>query len=240
MDWRGDQEFQMKIDASYREASKVLSAVSYFAGLDPQSLETISRSASPRTYDPNQLVILEGEPASGLYVVQTGWLKVSKIAIDGREQILQLLGSSEVFNAVSVFTGAPNAASVTALETTRLWVISRDTMLKLLDANPRMARLIIQDLAGRVTHLITLVEDLSLRTVEARLARLLLEQSSGETVHRKKWATQTEIASRLGTVPDVLSRTLRKMAERGLIQISRQEIQILDRQELESIAMIEG
>jgi CRP/FNR family transcriptional regulator len=229
----------MRTDTSFQEASKVLSAVSYFAGLDQRTLETIIRTARPHDYDPDQLVILEGEPASGLYVVQYGWLKVSKIAVDGREQILLFLGMGEVFNAVSVFTEAPNPASVTALESVRLWVISRDTMLRILDTNPHMARLIIQDLAGRLTHLVSLVEDLSLRTVEARLARLLLEQSVGEAVQRRKWATQTEMASRLGTVSDVISRTMRKLAERGTIQMTRNEIQILNRAELEKLAMID-
>lgn len=219
-------------------ATKLLASVSYFKSLDPQTFESVARSARSQDYDPGQLVILEGEPASGLYVVQSGWLKVSKIAMDGREQILQFLGSGEVFNAVSVFTGAANPASVTALEATRLWMISRSIMLQLLDANPKLARIIIQDLAGRVMHLISLVEDLSLRTVEARLVRLLLEQSVGETVPRQKWATQNEIAARLGTVPDVVSRTLRKLSDRGLVQIDRKEIRILDRQELEKIAMV--
>lgn len=230
----------MEKEPSSQKAIKILSTVPYFSGLDPRTIETISRSASPQVFDPGQLVILEGEPASGLYVVQSGWLKASKIAIDGREQILQFLGNGEVFNAVSVFSGASNAASVTALETTFLWKISRIEMLKLLDSNPPMARLIIQDLAGRVIHLISLVEDLSLRTVEARLARLLLEQSSGDRVHRRRWATQTEMASRLGTVPDVVSRTLRKLSDRGLIEVARNEIRILDRPQLEGIAMIEG
>jgi CRP/FNR family transcriptional regulator len=229
----------MKIDTSFEEASKIISAVSYFVGLDSRTLERIVQSASPHNYDSDQLVILEGEPASGLFIIQYGWLKVSKIAMGGREQILQFLGAGEVFNAVSVFTDAPNPATVTALEETRLWVIRRQTLLQLLDTNPRMARSIIQDLAGRITHLISLVEDLSLRTIEARLARLLLEQSVGEVVQRQKWATQTEIASRLGTVPDLVSRTMRKLVERGLIQISRNEIIILNRAELEKIALIE-
>ena len=229
----------MRIDASFQEASEVLSAVPYFKGLDQKTFEIIVRSAIPYNYDPDQLIVLEGEPATGLYVVQSGWLKVSKIAIDGREQILQFLGKGEVFNAISVLTEALNPASVTALEATRLWIIRRNTMLQLLDTNPRMARLIIEDLAGRLTHLISLVEDLSLRTVEARLARLLLEQSLGDTVERKKWATQTEMASRLGTVSDVISRTMRKLVERGLIQMTRNEIQILNRAELEKIAKIE-
>jgi CRP/FNR family transcriptional regulator len=228
----------MEKSAKNLEPGKALSTVTYFTGLDPRTFETVLQAARLQEYDPDQLVILEGEPASGLYVVQSGWLKVSKIAIDGREQILQFLGSGDVFNAVSVFTGTPNPATVTALEATRLWKISRSVMLQLLDANPKLARLIIQDLAGRVTHLISLVEDLSLRSVEARLVRLLLEQSVGNVVPRQKWATQTEIAARLGTVPDVVSRTLRKLSDRGLIRLSRQEIQILDRPELDKIAMV--
>jgi CRP/FNR family transcriptional regulator len=159
----------MRINTSFQEAGEVLAAVSYFTGLDQRTFETIVRSASPHNYDPDQLVILEGEPASGLYVVQYGWLKVSKIALDGREQILQFLGKGEVFNAVSVFTEEPNPASVTALEATRLWIISRNTMLGLLDTNPRMARLIIRDLADRLTHLISLV-NLSCEQLK-RLAR---------------------------------------------------------------------
>ncbi len=230
----------MRLTSSIQDARKVLSNVPYFKGLDSDTFETIVKSAYRQDYEPGQLVILEGEPASGLYIVQSGGLKVSKIALDGREQTLQLLGDNEVFNAVSVFTGAVNQATVTAMEPTRLWIIGRERMLQLLDSNPPLARLIIQDLAGRVSHLISLVEDLSLRSVEARLARLLLEQAVQDVVPRKKWATQTEIAARLGTVSDVVSRTLRKMQERGLIQIARQEIQILNRPELELIAMIDG
>lgn len=230
----------MKENPASPEAREILAAVSYFRGLDPRAFESVIRSAFSRDYEPGQMVILEGEPASGLFVVQHGWLKVSKIAVEGREQILQFLGGGEVFNAVSVFSGAPNQATVTALEATRLWIIRRETMLHLLDTNPQIARWIIQDLAGRISHLIGLVEDLSLRTVEARLARLLLEKANRDWVDRKSWGTQNEIASRLGTVPDVVSRTLRKMAERGLIEIARSEILLLNRPELEAIARIES
>jgi len=77
-----------------------------------------------------------------------------------------------------------------------------------------------------------LVADLSLHTVTARLARLLLEQAEGDVLHRHSWATQAEMAARLGTVPDVLSRALRGLVEAGLIQVQRHQIQILDRQGL--------
>ena len=96
----------------------------------------------------------------------------------------------------------------------------------------------MQDFAGRVVHLVRLVEDLSLRSVEARLARLLLEQAEGETIPRQRWATQAEMAARLGTVPDVVNRTLRKLAETGIIKVERHQIQIMDKDGLLSIAQV--
>jgi CRP-like cAMP-binding protein len=227
----------MKVDS--QEAEPALRAVPYFAELPPDLLKPIAQTAIRRNYDPGQVVILEGEPAFGLYIVQDGWLKAVKIALDGREQTLQFLGPGEIFNAVSVFTDAANPATVSALEQSVLWVVPRDAMLRLLDSYPRLARQVIQNLAGRMLHLLALVEDLSLRTVEARLARLLLEQAEQATVARQRWATQAEMASRLGTVPDVISRVLRKFSEEGLIEVARRQIKILDHSVLEARAMIE-
>jgi len=77
-----------------------------------------------------------------------------------------------------------------------------------------------------------------LRKVEGRFARLLLEEAQGNVIQRKKWATQTEMAARLGTVPDVISRTQRKMTELGILQVGRGEITILDREKLLAMASV--
>jgi CRP/FNR family transcriptional regulator len=97
----------------------------------------------------------------------------------------------------------------------------------------------MESMADRVTDLVILAADLSLRTVESRLAKLLLEQAEGDVIERRRWATQTEMAGHLGTVPDVLSRVMRELTREGLIEVSRQEIRILDRSELSKRAMIE-
>lgn len=222
-----------------QNAMRLFSTIPYFKELDEQTLQTLVANAVLRQYDAGQLVILEGEPSVGLYIIEDGWLKVSKIARDGREQTLQFLGRGEAFNAIGVFTDQPNPATLTALEPARIWLVYREAVLNLLDTHPPLARLVIQDLAGRVLHLLELVEDLSLRTVEARVARLLLQHSIAGQVSRRRWATQNEMASRLGTVPDVIGRTLRRLSEQGLIQVSRNDIQILDRGGLEIIAAIE-
>jgi CRP/FNR family cyclic AMP-dependent transcriptional regulator len=221
------------------EVIRLLAAATFFQGLDRATLELVAQTAVEHLYQPDQLVILEGELSLGLLIIQWGRLKASKVALDGREQILELLGAGDLFNAVSVFANQPHPATVTALESSKIWMIPQEAMLQLLEANPRLARGVIQNLAGRVLHLVALVEDLSLRSVEARLARLLLEKSVDGVIARRRWATQTEIAARLGTVPDVISRSLRKLANQGLIQIDRHTIRILDRPKLVALAKLE-
>lgn len=207
----------------------VLTNVPYFAELDSDTVEAIARTAVRRAYDTDQIVFLEGEPCAGLYVVQEGWLKAIKLSPEGREQILTFLGPGEDFNALSVFVGRPNPATVITLEPTTLWLVPRETMLELLAERPELARLVIQKLAGRVLHLLALVEDLSLRSVEARVANFLLDTADGDVVHRHRWTTQAALAGRLGTVTDVLNRALRGLAEEGLIHVERDRIVILDR-----------
>jgi CRP-like cAMP-binding protein len=214
----------------------LLKTISYFSNLDSRALDILARSAIRRKYDAGQVVLIEGEPCPGLYIIESGWLKAVKIGLDGREQVLQMLQAGEAFNAISVFTDAPNQASVSALEPSLIWLIPREVLLRLMDEHPQLMHQVVRDLAGRVMHLVRMVEDLSLRSVEARLARLLLEQSQGESVQRRRWATQAEMASRLGTVPDVVNRALRKLSEEGLIHVERHQIQILDKEGLKTVA----
>ena len=226
-----------KSDATHT-AAEALAAVASLEGLDAATLDAIAHAAVKREYDASQVVFLEGEPCAGLYVVQDGWLKAVKTSPNGREQVMRFVGPGEVFNEIGVLVGDANLVTVIALEAATVWIIRRDTLLRLMDEYPRLARTITQNLGKRVLHLISLVEDLSLRTVEARLARVLLEQSTEEVLQRHRWTTQTEMASRLGTVPDVLNRALRSLVEEGLIQMERHQIRILNRQRLEAKAMM--
>lgn len=220
------------------KTGSILKAVSYFSALDHATIHQLSRSAIRREFHAGQVVLLEGEPCADLYIVESGWLKVVKIGLDGREQVLQMLKAGDAFNMISVFTDAPNQATVTALETSHTWIIPRQSLLRLMAEQPAFAHQVVKDMAQRVMHLIRMVEDLSLRSVEARLARLLLEQAQGNLIRRQRWATQAAIAARLGTVPDVVNRTLRKMSEEGVILVERHQIQILNADTLKVIAQV--
>ena len=229
----------MRDNRAHSLAIEALSSVPYFQGLEDSTLQAIARAAIARRYEVGATVFLQGDPCAGLYVVQEGWLKSVRMSPAGREQVVRFLGPGETFNEVSVLADAPNQATVIALEPATVWLIRREELARLLETDLRLARAVTRHLAGRVLHLLTLVEDLSLRTVEARLARLLLEQAGEGRIQRRRWATQAEMAARLGTVPDVLNRALRKLGDEGLIHVERHQIQILDRQGLEARALRE-
>jgi CRP/FNR family transcriptional regulator len=221
------------------KAAQALSGVSHFAELDDHVLQALSKAALPRAYRPDQTVFVEGEPCTGLYVVEEGWLKAVKMSVEGREQVLRFVGPGEVVNEVGVFADTRNPATAIALEPTTVWLIRRQTILRLMQQEPGFAHSVAQSLARRVLHLVSLVEDLSLRTVEARLARLLLERAENRALQRQRWATQAEMAARLGTVLHVVNRALHELAGEGLIQVERHQIRLLDPEGLKERAMID-
>ena len=143
-----------------------------------------------------------------------------------------------MFNVAGVPVDVNNQAAVMAMEPATVWVVNRTALLEIMRSRADLALAFARDLAHRLIHLMGLVEDLSLRPVVARLARILLEQSTGEIMHRRQWSTQAEMAAQLGTVPDVVHRALRNLSHEGLIQVERRRIRILDRSGLESKAML--
>lgn len=213
-----------------------IASVTYFAGLDERALASIAAVAVLHHYAAGEIVFLEGEPCRGMYIVQSGLLKGLIASLGGREQIIRLLGPGEVFNDHGVLLReGRNLVTVQAIEASALWMIDRESLLTLIKQHPLICLTISQNLASRVVHLMKLVEDLSLRTVEGRVARLLLEQPAGD-LKRRRWATQAEMASRLGTVPDVINRALHKLEAEGLIRIVRHLIEIVDHIRLEQKA----
>jgi CRP/FNR family transcriptional regulator len=149
------------------------------------------------------------------------------------------LGPADVFNEIGLLTDGRNRVTVQALEDSTVWVIERKLMLQLMDEYPKICKSITRTLAERVMDLIKLVEDLSLRTVKSRMARILLENSVNGIINRRRWMTQTEMAARLGTVLDVVNRALNTLMEDGLIHVDRQRIQIMDKNKLEELAILE-
>ncbi|MEW5829043.1 MAG: Crp/Fnr family transcriptional regulator [Chloroflexota bacterium] len=218
-------------------AKAFLSRLRHFDELPEEIRQAIAASAVHRHFDAGQVIYVEGEPAEAIYVLESGWIKATRMTREGREQAMMFLRPPEVFGDIAVLTGTPYPGTVVALEDVDAWVIPAQTILDLVSSHPAFALAMIRRLGERVLHYISLVEDLSLRSVEARLANTLLRHSElrdGQLiVPRREWTTFDEMATRLGTVRDVLSRALKTLEAEGLLKVEKQAIVLLDPQGLE-------
>lgn len=189
-----------------------------------------------REYQASEVIVLEGEAQPGLYFLAHGYVKAVKYSPTGREQTLRFLEAGDTFNEIGVFTHRPNPATAIALEASGVWFIPRESLTRLMGERPDFAQSVIEQMAERMLFLVSLVTDLSLRPVTGRLARLLLDSADNDVVPRPRWFTQAELAARLGTVPDVVQRSLRALEADGLIAVDRQQIHILNRPALDELA----
>ncbi len=183
-----------------------------------------------------QLVLLMGEPADALYFVLEGEVRLARVSPQGREQLLAVLGPGEVFNAVPLFLpDGVNAAHGRALCDSTLAVLYREDLQHLLATCPDLALAFAQEFAQRLWTQNRLLEDLALHSVRGRLARFLLEVCATDTTLTRRW-TQDEIAARIGSVRDVVGRTLRAFADEGLIRFERNRIIVLAPEALQRVA----
>lgn len=212
----------------------------HFNTLPAEVQEVIFMAAIPRHFEAGQVIYLEGEPADYVYILEHGWVKATRITHEGREQGLLFLHPVEIFGDIAVFTGTTYPGTTTALESVDAWVLPSETFLHLVKRYPDLALAIIRKLSERVLYYIGLVEDLSLKSVEARLASTLLRNAELSDkrliVPRREWTTFDEMAVRLGTVRDVLSRAMKTLEAEGYLKVEKQTIIILDPEGLAGLA----
>lgn len=211
---------------------KTLNSLSQFNGLSQDTQQVLAATAVRRQFHGGQVIYVEGEPAEAIYVLESGWVKATRMTREGREQAMLFLRPVDVFGDIAVVTGTNYPGTVIALEDVTVWAIPADRILDLIHRMPDFSMAIIRHLGLRVLHYLNLVEDLSLRSVEARLARTLLQNAelhNGELiVPRREWTTFDEMAVRLGTVRDVLSRALKTLEAEQLLRVEKQVIVLLN------------
>jgi CRP-like cAMP-binding protein len=208
-----------------------LRSLPYFRPLDEDTLASIALLAVSRIYQPDEVIFLEGEPCAGLFVVHSGHVKIYKASPEGREQILTIIGPRDSFNDVAVFDGGPNPASAQAMDASHMYVIERPALVSLFDRHPKLAQAVVAVLAARCRMLVGMVEDLSLKSVAGRLAKLLLDQAAqGQDAVP---LTRQQMAARLGTIREMVSRALRELEDQGLVSRNGRQIVITDRAALE-------
>lgn len=218
---------------------RLLAEVRFLHAASPAALDALAASAVCQSYLQGATIFLEGDPTAGLFIVEQGVVKISRVSLEGREYIMHLSEPGDTFNDVATLDGGPNPAHATAHTDVVVWRIEREAVQRLAQIYPDLAWALIENLAARARLMVTLVHDLAMRSVRGRLARLLLEEAeSRDSDVVQRLLTQEEMAARLGTVREMVGRTLRSMANDGLIQFDRHRIVILDPQRLAEEAEI--
>ncbi len=205
-----------------------------FSGLPEEQLQEIANLSIHKPYARGETIFFEGDDADGFYMVVGGKVKIYKMSLEGKEQILHIFGPGEPFGEVPVFHGKPFPATAVALVKTKLLFFPRKEFTKLVAANQSLAFNMLAVLALRLRRFATQIENLSLKEVPGRLASYLLylveEQGRDDMVILD--IPKGQLASLLGTSPETLSRIFAKMTEEQLIRVEGKSIYLDDLEQL--------
>jgi CRP-like cAMP-binding protein len=209
----------------------------YFASLGERVLDSLGRGATLRSYDRSEVICWQDEPGTALYILQHGSVKLFKLSPKGRELIIRVLENGATFNEVPVFDLGLTPVNAAALEPSEIWSVDAQVIRQAMREHPEMAQLIILNLAHNLRALVSVVEDLSFCQVTNRLARLINRMPSEQLEETR--LTQDQLAARLGTVREVVARSLRDLERSGAIRVERRQIHVLNETVLKDWAGVE-
>lgn len=205
-----------------------------FASLSGGEALALSQRAVERRFAGDEMLFWEGEPCAGIFLILEGSVKIFKTSAAGREMTLSVETAPSTVAELPLFDGGPYPASVRAVGPVTTLFINKADFQQVCRQNPDVALKILAVVGRRLRHLVGVVESITFGSVTERLARLLLDtarQAGGEEFDLP--VTHQELASRLGTVREVVSRNLARFRAEGIVRIDDRRAHILDRAALE-------
>lgn len=213
-----------------------------FKELDEQTLLALAARAVERRFQKDELLFIAGDEARGLYVVVEGAVRAFRESADGREQVIHVERAGATVAEVPVFDDGTYPSTVAAeVDSTLLFLDKRDVRLLCLE-HPQIALAALKVLSARLRRCAELVETLSLREVGQRLARFLLGEARARGTRANKGldvtlaVTNQQIAARVGSVREVVSRALTRLQQDGLIVLQGRHLYIPDEAALAAYA----
>jgi CRP/FNR family transcriptional regulator len=219
--------------------SEFLSQTMMFQGLPVEQLAELAHLAIAQSYNKGDILFHQGDAGIGFFVVRSGRVKVFKLSADGKEQILHIFGEGDHFAEVPALDGECFPAAAAAIEKSDVLFFPRESFLQLLEQQPALAINLLKSFARHLRQFSHLVDNLALREVPARLATYLLslseQMNNAETVELD--LSKGQLAARLGTIPETLSRVFAKLSREGLIEIEGCNVKLLDRSRLNQLVV---
>ncbi len=220
--------------------ASTLKKVPLFSGLAEGEFNFLMQRVVPRHYSAGESIFEEGQPCAGLYVVESGQIRIFKSSASGREQVLSIDGPGSSVAELPVFDGGNYPASATAVSEATLLFVSKQDFQALCLEHPQVALKVLRVVGGRLRRLVGIIEELSFTTVHHRLAAYLVRLAKKEGKKTKEGIEVTlpdnnqELAAQLGTVRELVSRNLSRLQAEGLVRIDGRHVVIPNPEELES------
>ncbi len=205
-----------------------------FRDLDDSVVAVLARYSAIKRLTRDEILFVAGEPAKGLYVIASGSVRAFRMAADGREQVIHVERAVTTIAEVAVFDDGNYPSTVAADEPSIVYFLSKQDVLNTAMEHPQLALSAVKLIASRLRRCAELVETLSLREVGQRLAWLLLEEARNygtkteDGTKIKLRLTHNQLAARIGTVREVVTRMLIRLQEQGLIVHAGKDILIPD------------
>jgi CRP/FNR family transcriptional regulator len=213
-----------------------------FAGLKEDDLKRIRAIASLRQIEKKQVLFSDGEEARGFYVVLSGKVKLFKVSPEGKEQILHIVSAPDAFAEAALFLEGTYPVFAEAMTDCQLLYFPKRDFIQLIAKNPQLSINMIVTLSQYLKRFTLLIEELSLKEVSSRIAKYIIDLSMKSSKEGKSLKeveldlSKTQLALKLGTISETLSRTLAKMKVKKIIDVKKSKIIILNREALEELA----
>jgi len=217
--------------------TSALSEIALFAALSESELQALAQRTVERRFGADDVLFWEGQECAGIFLIIQGTVKIFRTSPGGREVVLSIESAPATVAELPLFDGGPYPASVRVVEPVVALFINKQDFQQFCRQYPDVALKVLAVVGRRLRQLVFLVESMTFGSVTQRLARMLLEASkeTGSATFDLP-GTHQEVASRLGTVREVVSRNLGRFRAQGLIAIHDRQVQILNRAGLQQEA----
>jgi CRP/FNR family transcriptional regulator len=209
--------------------------VPIFSNLTNDEMMEIAMITTDKTYEKGEMVYTVGDLGERLYVIHKGRVKISRIAANGKEQVIRVLGPGEFMGELSLFSPTSMTDNAEVLEKSTMCIIEGKRLKEIIPKYPSIAFKVMEELSSRLEKAENLIEDINLNSVETRLAQMLIKMANerNEVILNMK---KGDFASQIGMSQETLSRKLTSFQEQGLIkQSGNKRIILLDIEALEEI-----
>jgi CRP/FNR family transcriptional regulator len=213
------------LDANIEVKLNTLRRNPYFDDLPEDMLKEIAGHMQLRGFERGEILFWEGDPCAGLHIIEEGSVKLYRISPQGRQYIIRVLQEGDTCNEVPAFDGGTNPVNVETLEKSKVWMIHDEMLRTLVKAHPDFALKVLSNFGKNLRGLVRMVSEMAFYQVTNRLARLIIELPADEA--RPHW-TQEQLAAQLGTVREVVARSLKELERSGAIRLEERRIHVAD------------